>query len=303
MDNTTKKMDTTTERPLPRLRFRDIWTIVLTVLAGGTLSSAPLMGQGTNAIDPYRFAVASGSQTITDSGNLRARWTAESGVEASAGVAAVNNDPVLNWVSTHGSKTLTQATIGNQPLFRASSQNGRPGVEFISSDSLSLGVQLMEVDTGNNFHSIYVVGTSDNSTANAFVSESLSTSDEKYFMASVRATGAARLTMRNSAAAENTDTSTTIAANIAAVFTYILGDGTSTNFNHLARLNGGGDGTLLNNATSPATNNFSFGRLTRTSGHINFLEGFIYEVRVYGVEHDATTRDTIENELKTWWGT
>lgn len=245
----------------------------------------------------------SGPQPISDEANLTARWTAESGVEEAAADAAEAGDPVLNWISTHGSFTLTQATLGDRPLYQENVQGQRPGVQFVSSDWLALGSALMTFSTTQEW-TVYIAATMGAAENNVILAPSDTTVSEIFGSFGYNSSLFPRVGLRNGSSNNLQYAVATKASDLDAFFvgTYQVLDGAASNLNYKVWLNDEGYGELINDATIPAsTNEFVIGGVMLTTGISATHEGYVFEVRIYDVEHGAAMGSQIYNEMYDWW--
>ncbi len=240
-----------------------------------------------------------GVPEYVDAANLQARYAADGDVYEIGTTQAGDGDTVATWVDSSGNgNDLVQSTEAEKPLFRINEQNGLPGIEFDGTDDW-IGFDAPIIEDAPM--SIYVVGRMDTSgaisgTMLAFLDEGGSTD---YYSVGIDASGddGVQFVARDSSF-EPLVTPLGITSNQAFLATAIA---VSDSLREV-RLDGGSLATSALTIDPSATLTVtSVGNLQRSSP-TSFYSGFIHEIRIYNVAHDATTRAAVEAEMNAKWG-
>ena len=233
-----------------------------------------------------------------DEANLTAWFKADGDVYNTGTTQATDGQTVDKWVDATGNgHDVTQATAGNRPLFQAAQQNGLPGVQFVSSDFLTKGSAVLTAAP----MTVYAVAeTSSIDTFQGIVTLVNNTSSVQWLSLNAEVDLAgdyATWWNRGTGGIQKAFTANSILVNTA--FLAVGQEASATS--RSAWLDGGVGGTNTNSATVTGINDFNMGMI-RDFSPTSPLVGFIYEVRVYNVAHDTTTRNAVEAELNAKWG-
>lgn len=248
-----------------------------------------------------RKAAAGGG--ITDEANLTARWTGDSGVYSDAGVtllSSVGDDgsTVQEWHSTHNSHVISQTTAAAKPTFQYSEQNSLPGIQFDGSDDfLALGSALL---TAPPFTVYAVARTTDNTSGQTICMFCDLSVPDNYCALWIRGdqtNDPIAATSRDNTSNVSATTSTGITSGT----TFQATGQEASATDRSSWINGGSVGTNTTSVTLSGIDQFAVGMMRDSSPSFP-LTGFIFEIRVYGVAHDSTTRAAVESEMSTKWG-
>lgn len=230
-----------------------------------------------------------------DEANLEAQWMGDGSVYNTGTTQATDGQTVATWVDETGNgHDVTQGTAGDKPLFQTSEQNGLPGIEFVSSDFLAKGSAIL---TAGPFTVYVVAKTSTSGSEQTLVNLPDNTTGTRMFTSFLNAS---LDLVQRSRSGGSFDATTTSSASTNTTFLF-TGTENSGSTGRDVFLDGASQGSNTGTLVPTGINNFALG-MARDSSPGQPLIGFIYEVRLYNVKHDTTTREAVEAQLNSKWG-
>jgi len=262
---------------------------------GEALTDAEVIFLNEN-LNEFNTAINRGLETVPTT-NLQAHYKADYGVFSDAGSAvAVADDQVYQWndQSINGNH-VTQTTAGDRPLYRINKQNGLPGIEFISTDWLEVATMI----TAQPF-TIYTIAEID-SLDNTDIIWSFADSSKDYDYFDLWFSGGAAgdpATFSIKANGTGGEATTTVGYEVDTATLVTIQAASTTD--RSAWIDNGSVGTNTTDLTPATIDIFSIG-MKRDLTPNTPMVGFVYEILVYNVAHDAATRAQIHEYLKNKW--
>ena len=237
------------------------------------------------------------ADTYYDEANLTEVWISDGFVYNTGTTQATNGQTVSEWVGSLNEISITQATEGDKPLFQTNELNGKPGIEFVSSDWLSKGSALLT----STPMTVYVLAeSSDVDILQSLVQFVDSGAADQYFWLALRGdqTGdPISFGIRAGGTSQYANTTTGYSLSVPLLATGYAASATDRK----AWIDGGSEGSNTVSTTPVGIDDFSIG-MNRDVSPGQPLVGLIYQIRVYNVAHDATARAAVEAEMNTWGG-